>query len=42
MQMLIFGSLLLISNINPVENFILFCIVGVTIALAGINSRYCN
>ena len=35
MQILIFGSLLLISNINPVENFILFCIVGVTIALAG-------
>ena len=35
MQILIFGSLLLISNINPVENFILFCVVGVTIALAG-------
>ena len=35
MQIIIFLSLLFISNINPIDNFILFCIVGVTIAFAG-------
>ena len=35
MQILIFLSLLFISNIDPIENFILFCIVGATIAFAG-------
>lgn len=35
MQMIIFLSLLFISNINPIDNFILFCIVGTTIAFAG-------
>ena len=35
MQIIIFLSLLFISNINPIDNFILFCIVGATIAFAG-------
>jgi PAT family beta-lactamase induction signal transducer AmpG len=35
MQIIIFLSLLFISNINPIDNFILFCIVGTTIAFAG-------
>ena len=35
MQIIIFLSLLFISNINPIDNFILFCIVGGTIAFAG-------
>ena len=35
MQILIFLSLLFISNIDPIENFILFCMVGATIAFAG-------
>jgi PAT family beta-lactamase induction signal transducer AmpG len=35
MQIIIFVSLLFISNINPIDNFILFCIVGATIAFAG-------
>ena len=35
MQILIFLSLLFISNIDPIENFILFCAVGATIAFAG-------
>jgi PAT family beta-lactamase induction signal transducer AmpG len=35
MQIIIFLSLLFISNINPIDNFILFCVVGATIAFAG-------
>jgi PAT family beta-lactamase induction signal transducer AmpG len=35
MQILIFLSLLTISNINPLENFILFCIIGSIVAFAG-------
>jgi PAT family beta-lactamase induction signal transducer AmpG len=35
MQILIFISLLTISNINPLENFILFCIIGSIVAFAG-------
>jgi len=35
MQIIIFLSLLFISNINPIDNLILFCVVGATIAFAG-------